>query len=164
MDEHAVVQTLVMEDEGRAPLIVLMHGDREVSTRQLGRQAPGAGAAGPAGLPSLLLFRHVREFQPVYQALVWGRDSELIFKRIQTQVAGLIELQLASRVRAGQTLAVPLPLLAHFVAGAFLTLLKGGMDSKLGYKPEQVDAMLGRLVRPGFEAVLGAAPAARQAG
>ena len=36
--EHAVVKTLVMEDESGAPLIVLMHGDREVSTRQLARQ------------------------------------------------------------------------------------------------------------------------------
>jgi len=38
VDAHAVVKTLVMEDEGRAPLIVLMHGDREASTRQLARQ------------------------------------------------------------------------------------------------------------------------------
>ena len=37
VDEHAVVKTLVMEDDGRNPLIVLMHGDREVSTRQLAR-------------------------------------------------------------------------------------------------------------------------------
>jgi Cys-tRNA(Pro) deacylase len=36
--EHAVVKTLVMEDDTRAPLIVLMHGDREVSTKQLARQ------------------------------------------------------------------------------------------------------------------------------
>ncbi len=38
VDEHAVVKTLVMEDEQREPLIVLMHGDREVSTKQLARQ------------------------------------------------------------------------------------------------------------------------------
>ncbi|HVA64260.1 MAG TPA: aminoacyl-tRNA deacylase [Terriglobales bacterium] len=38
VDEHTVVKTLVMEDDARAPLIVLMHGDREVSTRQLARQ------------------------------------------------------------------------------------------------------------------------------
>jgi Cys-tRNA(Pro) deacylase len=38
VDEHAVVKTLVMEDERREPLIVLMHGDREVSTKQLARQ------------------------------------------------------------------------------------------------------------------------------
>ena len=35
---HAVVKTLVMEDETGAPLIVLMHGDRKVSTRNLARQ------------------------------------------------------------------------------------------------------------------------------
>jgi Cys-tRNA(Pro) deacylase len=38
VDEHLVVKTLVMEDEGRQPLIVLMHGDRSVSTKDLARQ------------------------------------------------------------------------------------------------------------------------------
>jgi Cys-tRNA(Pro) deacylase len=37
--EHEVVKTLVMEDEERKPLIVLMHGDRQVSTKELARQA-----------------------------------------------------------------------------------------------------------------------------
>jgi Cys-tRNA(Pro) deacylase len=37
VDEHAVVKTLVMEDDTRAPFIVLMHGDLEVSTKQLAR-------------------------------------------------------------------------------------------------------------------------------
>ena len=37
--EHHVVKTLVMQDEARKPLIVLMHGDRKVSTRNLARQA-----------------------------------------------------------------------------------------------------------------------------
>ncbi len=38
VDEHAVVKTLVMEDEDALPLVVLMHGDREVSTKALARQ------------------------------------------------------------------------------------------------------------------------------
>ena len=37
--EHAVVKTLVMQDEAGKPLIVLMHGDRKVSTKNLARQA-----------------------------------------------------------------------------------------------------------------------------
>ena len=37
VDEHAVVKTLVMETDARKPLLVLMHGDREVSTKQLAR-------------------------------------------------------------------------------------------------------------------------------
>ena len=38
VDEHAVLKTLVMQDEAKKPLLVLMHGDREVSTKQLARQ------------------------------------------------------------------------------------------------------------------------------
>jgi Cys-tRNA(Pro) deacylase len=37
VDEHAVVKTLVMEDERKKPLIVLMNGDRQVSEKQLAR-------------------------------------------------------------------------------------------------------------------------------
>jgi Cys-tRNA(Pro) deacylase len=36
--EHAVVKTLVMQDERAEPLIVLMHGDRQVSTKNLARE------------------------------------------------------------------------------------------------------------------------------
>jgi Cys-tRNA(Pro) deacylase len=39
VSEHEVVKTLVMEDEEGRPLIVLMHGDRKVSTKNLARQA-----------------------------------------------------------------------------------------------------------------------------
>ena len=37
--EHRIVKTLVMEDDARKPLIVLMHGDRTVSTKNLAHQA-----------------------------------------------------------------------------------------------------------------------------
>ena len=51
VDHHAVVKTLVMEAQGdgprRAPLLVVMHGDLEVSTRQLARHL-GVKAVSPA--------------------------------------------------------------------------------------------------------------------
>ena len=37
VNEHAVVKTLIMETDAHAPLIVLMHGDKQVSTKQLAR-------------------------------------------------------------------------------------------------------------------------------
>ena len=46
VDEHAVVKTLVMEDEHAKPLIVLMHGDCKVSTKELARQV-GVKRIGP---------------------------------------------------------------------------------------------------------------------
>ena len=38
LEEHMVVKTLVMQDQDARPLIVLMHGDRKVSTKNLARQ------------------------------------------------------------------------------------------------------------------------------
>jgi Cys-tRNA(Pro) deacylase len=46
VDEHEVVKTLVMQDEHARPLVVLMHGDREVSTKNLAR-AIGAKSVEP---------------------------------------------------------------------------------------------------------------------
>src|SRR5664279_3733052 len=37
VDEHSVIKTLVMEDEHKNPLVVLMHGDLQVSTKELAR-------------------------------------------------------------------------------------------------------------------------------
>lgn len=46
VDEHAVVKTLVMQDDRAQPLVVLMHGDRQVSTKNLAR-AIGAKTVEP---------------------------------------------------------------------------------------------------------------------
>ena len=45
-DEHRVIKTLIMEDENAKPLVVLMHGDCKVSTKNLARQI-GAKSVGP---------------------------------------------------------------------------------------------------------------------
>ena len=49
VDEHAVVKTLVMQDEHAHPLLVLMHGDRQVSTKNLAR-AIGAKTVEPCSV------------------------------------------------------------------------------------------------------------------
>jgi len=46
VDEHAVIKTLIFEDDRKQPLCILMHGDREVSTKNLAR-AIGVKATAP---------------------------------------------------------------------------------------------------------------------
>jgi Cys-tRNA(Pro) deacylase len=48
--EHNVVKTLVMETDTRKPLLVLMHGDREVSTKNLAREL-GVKHVSPCDVP-----------------------------------------------------------------------------------------------------------------
>jgi Cys-tRNA(Pro) deacylase len=45
-DEHRVIKTLIFEDDAKKPLCILMHGDREVSTKNLAR-AIGTKSVGP---------------------------------------------------------------------------------------------------------------------
>jgi len=37
VDEHSVIKTLIMEDDNKSPLVVLMHGDMKASTKELAR-------------------------------------------------------------------------------------------------------------------------------
>ena len=46
VDEHAVIKTLIFEDDRKQPLCVLMHGDHEVSSKQLARVV-GVKTVGP---------------------------------------------------------------------------------------------------------------------
>jgi Cys-tRNA(Pro) deacylase len=46
VDEHEVIKTLIFEDDARRPLCILMHGDREVSAKNLARQI-GARSTAP---------------------------------------------------------------------------------------------------------------------
>ena len=46
VDEHQVIKTLIFEDAAKKPLCVLMHGDREVSAKNLARQI-GAKSVAP---------------------------------------------------------------------------------------------------------------------
>lgn len=55
VDEHCVIKTLIMEDEAKRPLIVLMHGDREVSTKELAR---ALGVKSVAPCPPAVADRH----------------------------------------------------------------------------------------------------------
>jgi len=55
VEEHSVVKTLIMEDDRKQPLIVLMHGDRQVSTKELARVI-GAKAVAPC--PPAVADRH----------------------------------------------------------------------------------------------------------
>jgi Cys-tRNA(Pro) deacylase len=46
VDEHVVIKTLIFEDEKKQPLCILMHGDKEVSAKNLAR-ALGKKSVGP---------------------------------------------------------------------------------------------------------------------
>jgi AcrR family transcriptional regulator len=125
----------------------------EEGKAQRASDAPGGGIV---LLPSLGLFRHIKQHQRLYRALFSSSSLEPVTQNLQQQLAQVVERNLRARadVTADRAPAVPLPILADFVAGAFLTLLRGWLEGNNAYTPEQVDAMFQQMVLPGVKAAL----------
>src|SRR5215216_6604277 len=84
--------------------------------------------------PSLGLFRHVGEEYELYKALLWTPGIDLLIKHMQKSLSQRVEQRLQN---SGRELEIPYPVLASFIAGSFLTLLKWWLENKMIYPPEQ---------------------------
>ena len=99
-------------------------------------------------LPSLELFRHVKDQRRLMQAFVWGRGADILTQDFQVRVSKLIEEKIHSTVVNGGRVEVPASVLAKFVASTFLMLLRWWFDEDMRHTPEQMDEMFQLLVMP----------------
>ena len=119
-------------------------------------QSPAPGATNGHGLISTTaLFEHVREQYSLFQMLVHGRGLELFFEHGQAYWSQKIERHLQAQLPPGQTPAVPMAILANYVTGTWVTLLKWWLDNKLPYSPQRMDEIFQQLVLPGVWTALG---------
>jgi AcrR family transcriptional regulator len=99
--------------------------------------------------PSLGLFRHVGEEYELYKAIVWSPGIDLFVKHLQTSLSHRIEQGFQE---SGRNFQVPISVMANFIAGSFLTLLKWWLENKMIYSPEQMDEIFKKLTITGIEA------------
>ena len=92
--------------------------------------------------PSLGLLQHIKEQWKLYRILAWGSGVDVLTKHLQKSMSDKIEQRL---VASGQTYEVPVPVIANFLAGSFLSLVKWWLDNKMTYSPEQIDEMFQKL-------------------
>ena len=98
--------------------------------------------------PSLGLFRHIGEEYELYKALLWTPGIDLLIKHLQTSLSHRIEqgFQQSSR-----EFDIPIPILANFITGSFVTLLKWWLENKMTYSPQQMNLMFMKLISSGIE-------------
>lgn len=96
--------------------------------------------------PSLGLFQHIQEQQKLFRALAWTSGMDVSTRHLQKSMTEKIEEKLRSD---GKTYLVPIPVMANFLAGSFLTLVKWWLDNKMVYSPEEMDAMYRSLALAG---------------
>jgi AcrR family transcriptional regulator len=110
---------------------------------------PSESGEGNLFFPSLGLFRHVAQEYGLYKALVWGSSMDILFKHVQNSLSKRIEQNL---IGSGRKFTVPMPILANFIAGSFLTLLQWWLENKMNYSPDEMDKIFKTLTIPAVEA------------
>ena len=102
-------------------------------------------------LPSLALFRHIQEHSQHshFRALVRGHTEERVWEVLQIRLNSIIEQTLASDDAAKKTPSVPREVVASYLSGAFLNLLKWWIKSEMPYSAERMDEIYQQLALPG---------------
>ena len=106
-------------------------------------------------LPSLELFRHVKEQRRLMQAFVWGRGAEILTQDFQGQISKMIEQNLHLMAVDTAVFAVPVSVIAKFVMSTFLMLLRWWFDEDMRHTPEEMNEMFQKLVMPGIHSLMG---------
>ncbi len=96
--------------------------------------------------PSLGLFQHVRDQWRLYKILSLESGMNLHVQQLQKSISERIEQRLLA---SGRTSELPAPVIANYLAGSLLSLLKWWLDNKMAYSPEQMDEMFRKLALPG---------------
>ncbi len=122
----------------------LMEQMLETLKEQLAQRNAGQGI-----VPSLELFRHIQPHHRRFQAMVRGQAGARLWDMIQTALRRTIEQALASTYAEQRSPAVPLAIVAQYLAGALLSLLKWWLEAEMPYSPEQMDAIFQQLALPG---------------
>jgi len=114
----------------------------------LTQHIPQELSTGNPFFPSLGLFKHVKQERKLYKLLVSDAGVDVLTKYLQKSLEEKIgESLLASK----QDHEVPIPVIANFLSGSFLSLIRWWLDQKLIYSPEQMDEMFQKLALPGVE-------------
>jgi AcrR family transcriptional regulator len=120
------------------------------------RHLPGSDA-GQHILPSLELFRHIRENYQIFQPMVRGRAGEAMWDACHVILCRVVEQALVIACPADSHPSVPLEVMAQYLAGAFWNLLKWWLEADMPYTPERMDSIFQQLALPGVWAMLGRA-------
>ena len=99
-------------------------------------------------VPVRLLFEHIQQTGQQLQRLVHGRSSETYWKVIENTVSQVIEESLVDT--SGQQISgrIPSPVVARYLAGTLLMLLKWWLAADMPYSPAEMDEFFQQLALP----------------
>ncbi|GHO84015.1 TetR/AcrR family transcriptional regulator [Dictyobacter formicarum] len=99
-------------------------------------------------VPSMELIQHVQQNAQQLQALVRSRSGETLWKVVERSISQIIEQSIMEQTSSKWSYAVPVPIVAHYLAATLLTLLKWWLSTDMPYSPEQMNDFFQQLALP----------------
>ena len=103
-------------------------------------------------MPVVFLFSHLQDAQTFYKGLVRSRKTDGLMKSGTEHLSRKIETALNQRIK--QKPAIPIPILANYLANELFVLLMWWLENGMPYSPERMDEVFHQLVNPTFKAAL----------
>lgn len=96
-------------------------------------------------LPTVGLFEHMKQVQFIMKAFVLGDSGDPLFRKVHVALTAAFEKYLAARQPQP---AIPIPIVANYLAGAYLSLARWWLDNNLSYSPDRMDEIFHDLAMP----------------
>jgi AcrR family transcriptional regulator len=161
-DRITVQEIIDRADVGRSTFYAHFRDKEEVLTSEfvrvidvLHQHLGGDGTPDELFLPSLGLFRHVGDQHALLRALVRGHGVEILFEAAQRELRDRAERGLIALLADRAQPSVPLPIVADYLAGTFLSLMRWWLDQRMPHTPEEMEAIYRRLVMPSVREITG---------
>lgn len=112
-----------------------------------------AGLAGT--LSTIPMFAHVKDNQTLHKAMFEQNRENAILEKGTDYLYANLQAQLSRLVEPGREPGVPIPVLALFLTGGLMTLMKWWLDRDMPYSPQEMDAIFQQIAMPGVRRALG---------
>lgn len=96
-------------------------------------------------LPTVGLFEHMKEFQFILRAFVFGENADPLFRKVHLALTAAFEKYLTARQPQS---SIPIPIVANYLTGAYLSLVRWWLDNNLAYSPDRMDQIFYDLALP----------------
>jgi AcrR family transcriptional regulator len=96
-------------------------------------------------LPTVGLFEHIKEVQFIMKAFVLGDNADPLFRKVHLALTAAFERYLSARQPQPP---IPNSIVANYLAGAYLSLVRWWLDNNLSYSPERMDEIFHDLAMP----------------
>ena len=118
---------------------------------QIARRIDWDNAGNGSFIPIAFLFSHLQQSQHLYQGLVRSGKADPMLRSGSEYLSQKLETALSTRTLPRP--AVPVAVLANYLANELFALLRWWLDNRMPYTPDEMDEIFHRLINPAFRRV-----------